>query len=462
MGRATTSATCATGRRCARSRDGIEHFERLFAVEPELVAHDLHPEYLSTAVRARARGRRARAVQHHHAHLAACLAEHGEQGPAVGAIYDGTGYGADGTVWGGELLVGDLRRFRARRAPAAGAAARRRARRSASRGGWRAPGWSRPPARRSRASARAGGARRPGRWRRSRAWPRRARLAADDERRAAVRRGRRAVRDARRRQLRGAGGDRAGGGLRPAGARQLATCWSWARRARARSARAVRAVHADCDAGAPAGGRGRFHAALARATVAACTRAAARPASSSSCSPAASSRTGCCSRRGRGLGAGLRVLAASGCPPTTAASPTARRPSRRAKRGGSGRTDGAAAAILALHVSGLVLLLLAVGAPPRRVERRRRAHRLHAGTASRVRRRSHRRDRQYDAQAWPRASGRGARVLLFARALDDRVRARGARRVRRPGPRGGRASDDPRRCTHDGVIGPASRARSCC
>ncbi len=91
--------------------EGIEHFERLFAVTPEVVAHDLHPEYLSTKY-ALARERvRLIGVQHHHAHLAACLAEHGEPGPAVGAIFDGTGYGIDGTVWGGELLVGDVAGF---------------------------------------------------------------------------------------------------------------------------------------------------------------------------------------------------------------------------------------------------------------------------------------------------------------------------------------------------------------
>jgi hydrogenase maturation protein HypF len=88
--------------------EGIEHFERLFAIVPEVVAHDLHPEYLSTKYALERPGVELVGVQHHHAHLAACLAEHGERGPAIGAIFDGTGYGTDGTVWGGELLHGDL------------------------------------------------------------------------------------------------------------------------------------------------------------------------------------------------------------------------------------------------------------------------------------------------------------------------------------------------------------------
>ncbi len=90
---------------------GIEHFGRLFGVRPEVVAHDLHPEYLSTKYALERVDLEPLAVQHHHAHLAACLAEHGERGPAVGAIYDGTGYGTDGTIWGGELLVGGLEGF---------------------------------------------------------------------------------------------------------------------------------------------------------------------------------------------------------------------------------------------------------------------------------------------------------------------------------------------------------------
>jgi hydrogenase maturation protein HypF len=92
--------------------EGIAHFEKLFAVAPEVVVHDLHPEYLSTKYALERDGVELIGVQHHHAHLAACLAEHGVAGPAVGAIYDGTGYGLDGTVWGGELLVGDVADFR--------------------------------------------------------------------------------------------------------------------------------------------------------------------------------------------------------------------------------------------------------------------------------------------------------------------------------------------------------------
>jgi hydrogenase maturation protein HypF len=92
--------------------EGIAHFERLFAVTPEVVAHDLHPEYLSTKYALDRAGVQLVGVQHHHAHLAACLAEHGVTGPAVGAIFDGTGYGSDGTVWGGEILYGDLAGFR--------------------------------------------------------------------------------------------------------------------------------------------------------------------------------------------------------------------------------------------------------------------------------------------------------------------------------------------------------------
>jgi hydrogenase maturation protein HypF len=90
--------------------DGIEHLARLFAVEPEVVVHDLHPEYLSTKYALERDGVRLIGVQHHHAHLAACLGEHGlEPGTrAVGAIFDGTGYGEDGTIWGGEFLCGEI------------------------------------------------------------------------------------------------------------------------------------------------------------------------------------------------------------------------------------------------------------------------------------------------------------------------------------------------------------------
>jgi hydrogenase maturation protein HypF len=91
--------------------EGIEHFRRLFAVAPEVVAHDLHPEYLSTKYATELDGVELEGVQHHHAHVAACLADNGEQGPVIGVAFDGLGYGTDGTIWGGELLVADLAGF---------------------------------------------------------------------------------------------------------------------------------------------------------------------------------------------------------------------------------------------------------------------------------------------------------------------------------------------------------------
>jgi hydrogenase maturation protein HypF len=92
-------------------RDGIAHFEELFAVTPQALVHDLHPDYLSTAYAHEREDVALIGVQHHHAHFAACLAEHGECGPAIGAIYDGSGLGDDGTIWGGELLVGGIERI---------------------------------------------------------------------------------------------------------------------------------------------------------------------------------------------------------------------------------------------------------------------------------------------------------------------------------------------------------------
>jgi len=85
-------------------------FLEMLAPRPEVVAHDLHPEYLSTKW-ASEQDAELVGVQHHHAHAAACLAEHGETGPALALVFDGTGYGTDGTLWGGELLRCDLGAF---------------------------------------------------------------------------------------------------------------------------------------------------------------------------------------------------------------------------------------------------------------------------------------------------------------------------------------------------------------
>src|SRR5690606_722804 len=94
--------------------DGIAHFRRLFGITPELLAHDPHPEYLSTKYalqHALDRDLPTIAVQHHHAHIASCLADNGVDGPVIGVAFDGTGFGTDGTLWGGEFLVADLRGF---------------------------------------------------------------------------------------------------------------------------------------------------------------------------------------------------------------------------------------------------------------------------------------------------------------------------------------------------------------
>ncbi len=95
-------------------REEIPRFEALFGQTPALLAHDLHPGYRSTAYaeeRGARDGIRRIGVQHHHAHLASCMAENGLSGRSIGVIFDGTGYGPDGTLWGGEFLLGDYTAF---------------------------------------------------------------------------------------------------------------------------------------------------------------------------------------------------------------------------------------------------------------------------------------------------------------------------------------------------------------
>ncbi|MCF7840413.1 MAG: carbamoyltransferase HypF [Candidatus Marinimicrobia bacterium] len=88
----------------------IDHLERVLEIEPELIVHDLHPGYFTTQW-AQKQHLQTLGVQHHHAHLAACMTEHGLDEPVIGIIADGTGYGTDGTIWGGEILMGDYTRF---------------------------------------------------------------------------------------------------------------------------------------------------------------------------------------------------------------------------------------------------------------------------------------------------------------------------------------------------------------
>jgi hydrogenase maturation protein HypF len=88
-------------------REDLALYLSMLEVEPEVVAHDLHPEYFSTKWALEQEGELV-GVQHHHAHAASCLAEHGLTGPALALVFDGTGFGTDGTLWGGELLLADL------------------------------------------------------------------------------------------------------------------------------------------------------------------------------------------------------------------------------------------------------------------------------------------------------------------------------------------------------------------
>jgi hydrogenase maturation protein HypF len=102
----------------------LGNLKKLFRVEPRAVAHDLHPQYLTTKYALERSGLRAVGVQHHHAHIASCMAEHGLAGEVIGVAFDGTGYGTDGAIWGGEFLVagyaGFTRRAHLRYVPLAG------------------------------------------------------------------------------------------------------------------------------------------------------------------------------------------------------------------------------------------------------------------------------------------------------------------------------------------------------
>lgn len=98
-------------------REGVAHLERLFRVRPQALAYDLHPDYLATSYaleRSGAERLPAIGVQHHHAHIAACMAEHGLGGSStvIGLACDGTGYGEDGAIWGGEVLVAGYAGYR--------------------------------------------------------------------------------------------------------------------------------------------------------------------------------------------------------------------------------------------------------------------------------------------------------------------------------------------------------------
>jgi hydrogenase maturation protein HypF len=89
---------------------GIEHFKQLFDLKPDVLAYDLHPEYLSTKYALAHEDIETKiGVQHHHAHIASCLADNGAMGEVIGVAMDGLGFGTDGKLWGGEFFVADLK-----------------------------------------------------------------------------------------------------------------------------------------------------------------------------------------------------------------------------------------------------------------------------------------------------------------------------------------------------------------
>lgn len=92
-------------------RQTIEHMKRILDIEPEIVAHDLHPDYLSTRYAGKLENVESVGVQHHHAHIVSCMAENHVDGPVIGLSFDGTGYGSDGNIWGGEVLAAEVSGF---------------------------------------------------------------------------------------------------------------------------------------------------------------------------------------------------------------------------------------------------------------------------------------------------------------------------------------------------------------
>ena len=92
----------------------VNHLKQILQIEPEIIAYDLHPDYLSTRYALEQKGIRTIGIQHHFAHMVGCMAEHGLDEKVIGLSLDGTGYGLDGRIWGGEILVGDLSSFERR------------------------------------------------------------------------------------------------------------------------------------------------------------------------------------------------------------------------------------------------------------------------------------------------------------------------------------------------------------